>query len=376
MEHTNYVQQIIIYASMSKILIAYCFIAFALILWPFKFVSPCRTCQNGAIWMAGKNGIEFETPGLLWSVSPPIGFHERLLSANGLTIVAWLKTAEVNQMGPARIVSYSQGPDFRNFTLAQENSDLVFRLRTTKTDLNGTKPEVTVPELFVPGQRQHIVVTYDSSHYRFYVDGQLLKSVPSPGGTFSNWDPAHRLLIGNEQTGDRPWLGSIERVVVYDRPFSAAEVEQDYHSVSPAPDFNGAAASFDFTMGEGNIIHDKSSVQPGSNLELPAIFVNEGIPGFLTLKPRYLMDFISNFLIFLPFGFLLYFSVSKIPDLASPQPLAIMLLATVLFTLTNESLQYYVDGRTSSLFDFASAIAGGASGILAAIALKALPQVS
>lgn len=369
-------QDLIEYFHMKTIILIYCFIIIALFLWPFKFIFPCRICPNGASWVVKENGIEFQTPGLLRSVSLPLGFYERLTSGNGLTIVAWLTTAGLSQGGPARIVSYSQDPFFRNFTLGQENDDLIFRLRTTKTDLNGTTPEVTVPETFVPGKRQHILMTYDYSHYRFYVDGQLRKSERAPGGTFSNWDPDHRLLIGNEQTGNRPWIGSVERIMIYDRPFSPAEVVQAYESGSLGPNFIGVAASFDFTEGEGNIIHDTSGVQPATHLELPAFFVNEGTPDFLTLKPRNVMDVISNFLIFLPFGFLLFLKLSEVFGGANLQSVTITFLAVVLFALSAESLQYYVEARTSSLIDFATSIAGGVSGNLAAIALKPFYQAT
>jgi len=40
----------------------------------------------------------------------------------------------------------------------------------------------------------------------------------------SNWDASHRLALGNELTGDRPWLGNLYYVAVYDRPLDAEEV--------------------------------------------------------------------------------------------------------------------------------------------------------
>jgi len=354
----------------------YFFIIIGYFIWPFKFVFQCEVCPNGASWAVKENGIEFQTPGLLRSLSPPIGLYERLTSGKGLTIVAWLTTARLNQVGPARIVSYSQDPFFRNFTLGQENGDLVFRLRTTRTNLNGMNPEFTVPGTFVPGKRQHIVMTYDHLNYRFYVDGQLRKSEPAPGGTFSNWDPDYQLLIGNEQTGNRPWIGGVERVVVYDRPFSPAKVVQAYRSGGLGPNFDGVAALFEFTECEGSIIHDTSGVQPGTNLELSAFYFNEGTRDFLSLKPRDMTDVLSNFLILFPFGFLLFLNLSKVFGAANLQSVAITFLATVLFSLAAESLQYYVEARTSSLFDFASCIAGGVSGSLVAMAFKPFHHVS
>jgi hypothetical protein len=330
---------------MRTLLAIYCLIILALLLWPYKFVLPCKSYRNGASWLVNENRIEFKMPGLVSSVSPPLGLYHRLVSGNGFTIEVWLTSAGLKQTGPARIVSYSRDPFYRNFTLGQENSDLVFRLRTTKTDLNGASPEIKVPGVFVPEQRQHIVVSYDFSQCRVYVDGQLRDSVPVPGGTFSNWDSDYQLLIGNEQTGDRPWLGSIERVVLYNRPVPAAEVVESYELGEIASKRNGVAASFEFSQGEDRVIHDTSGMQADISLELPNSFKNQDKCNFLTLKKRDVMDFISNFVMFLPFGLLLLLNLSDKFGAVFPT-IAATFFVTVLFSLGTESLQYYIEART------------------------------
>lgn len=58
-----------------------------------------------------------------------------------LWISAWVLPESSNQTGPARIVTFSEGVSSRNVTLAQEGSDLVFRVRTPRTGPNGTYPQ-------------------------------------------------------------------------------------------------------------------------------------------------------------------------------------------------------------------------------------------
>jgi hypothetical protein len=64
-------------------------------------------------------------------------------------------------------------------------------------------------------------------------------------GTFENWDDTFSFALANELTGDRPWLGEIHLVAVYERALIQAEVDQNYNagphpsSILPSPDQNG-----------------------------------------------------------------------------------------------------------------------------------------
>lgn len=44
----------------------------------------------------------------------------------------------------------------------------------------------------------------------------------------SNWDPTFPLLLGNEQTGDRPWQGHIANVLIADKALSEEEVARTF----------------------------------------------------------------------------------------------------------------------------------------------------
>jgi VanZ family protein len=58
-----------------------------------------------------------------------------------VSVSAWVWPESPNQTGPARIVSFSRGTGQRNITLGQEDSDLVFRVRTPWTGRNGIYPQ-------------------------------------------------------------------------------------------------------------------------------------------------------------------------------------------------------------------------------------------
>lgn len=121
----------------------------------------------------------------LESIEPPIRLAQELENTSQFSLITHVATADLTQTGPARIVSYSWDIYHRNFTLGQQESNLVFRLRTPLTGENGTNPELTVPDIFIDTLPHQLVVTYDGSTIRVYVDGilqsSLLKLKPTPG---------------------------------------------------------------------------------------------------------------------------------------------------------------------------------------------------
>jgi hypothetical protein len=141
-----------------------------------------------------------------------------------LTLEVRFLTARVPQAGPARIVSFSQDGFQRNWTLAQERDQLLFRLRTPHTGENGMQPQT--PLFSVPTrQSTYVVLTYRDGELTVFHDGQRERVPAGVRGDFRNWTPQH-LLLGNEYSDPRPWLGEIERFAVHSRALDEREVLQ------------------------------------------------------------------------------------------------------------------------------------------------------
>ena len=100
-----------------------------------------------------------------WLVSegPASAFARRLRRTNAFSLLVQCATDNTDQDGPARIVSNSVSPWLRNFTLGQQGSDLVFRLRTPGTSLNGYPFELLLPGVFSDRNPRDILVTYDGA---------------------------------------------------------------------------------------------------------------------------------------------------------------------------------------------------------------------
>ncbi len=161
-----------------------------------------------------------------------VGQADELLDAcrgtNELAVEAVVTSLRGGQKGPARIVSFSRDPGSRNFTLAQENDHLIFRLRTPKTGENGSNPQTRLSMLEI-GVPQHVIVTYRDGMLAWYVNGEPAGVTHEVAGDFSNWEP-QTLIFGNEATGDRNWDGALEGVALYSRFIGAEEARKHWRT--------------------------------------------------------------------------------------------------------------------------------------------------
>ena len=84
------------------------------------------------------------------------------------------------------------------------------------------------------------------------------------GTDFSNWDPTFPFQVGNEASLDRPWIGTIYLVAIYDRVLSQEEIRQHFlagslYSASSKRAREGLVALYTFTQGKGETIRDQSA---------------------------------------------------------------------------------------------------------------------
>ena len=357
------------------LLIIYFFILSGFLLWPFDFAFYIK---NDARWIRSSKGIEFVETGQAVSNFSNQEFFNRLLNGSGLTLELWLETEDLNQFGPARILSYSINPGRRNFTIGQSQDQLIVRLRTTETSLNGMNPHLIVDDTFNYQSLQHMVITYDFSEQKVYSNGEQRARSEILKGDFSNWDPSCRLVMGNEVTGRRPWKGKIFYAAVFDRPLTEQEVRQNYLSGIPSKVNRGSKRISDFEAKtpvarylfedeKGDVIHDSGSDSSPVNLFIPKYIQHEKRP-FLDFSTDYFQgklwftDVTINILIFIPLGILIHGMLRTRCGLTLKISLA-ALLAGTLFTFGVESMQHFSMTRNSSLIDIFVNMTGTALGI-------------
>ncbi len=185
------------------------------------------TIQDGGRVRQSKGTLSVESPTLIASSGPARKVVEAIKKSNAITIEAWITPANVTQSGPARIVSLSASAVQRNFTLGQDKELYDVRLRSTGGDNNGL-PSTSSPRKSLGPRRTHVAFTRDpSGAATIYIDGKSVAKKKVPGD-FGNWDGKHRLTLGNEVTGERPWLGTYHLVAVYDRALTESEVRRNF----------------------------------------------------------------------------------------------------------------------------------------------------
>lgn len=168
---------------------------------------------------------------LIFSDSIPSEFYNSLTSSNEFSIEVWLNPQSTTQTGPARIISYSEDGNNRNFTLGQEGSSYVVRIRTTETDLNGL-PQISTEENSVELKLTHLVFNRDSLGVcKLFIDGEEVVS-EERAGTLENWNSDYLISLSNEFNSsdvNRFWLGKYYLAAFYSTALSTEEVIHNYN---------------------------------------------------------------------------------------------------------------------------------------------------
>jgi hypothetical protein len=177
-------------------------------------------------------GLQIGLPVLISSTAPATKIIQACKASNEVTVEAWVRPGTLTQSGKdSRIVGLSADIMNQDFLLGQDElkggvHSYFMRLRTTTTDLVG-KPALTTPDNSASLKLSHLVFVRSAAGVAtFYVDGVDVARTAG-GGALSNWNDAYRLSVGNELSGDRPWLGEVHLVSVFSRALTTEEVKQN-----------------------------------------------------------------------------------------------------------------------------------------------------
>jgi hypothetical protein len=181
---------------------------------------------SAVTWLDG-GGLLVSGSTIISSQTAASKITDRCKSRNAITIEAWIKTANLLQNGPARIVTLSSGTSDRNFTFGQgtatstEGYDV--RLRTTSTNNNGI-PSLTSTPQSLTTELTHFVYTRESNgDTKIFING-VENMYANIDGNLTNWNDNYKLTFANEFSGDRPWQGELYRIAIYDYALSEESI--------------------------------------------------------------------------------------------------------------------------------------------------------
>jgi hypothetical protein len=186
-----------------------------------------NTNAGGYSWVGGW-GVAFNGGKAQGLTSTSRKLRDLTASTGEYSIEAWAAPGNVTQE-EARIVTYSGGLQTRNVSLNQTLYNYNFFARGN-TDPNGNNP-LSTPDAMraLQATLQHVVITFDPINgRRIYVNGQYTGTTDRAGTTIGTWDETLVLVLGNEASGNRPWLGTLKLVAIHNRALTPTQVQQNF----------------------------------------------------------------------------------------------------------------------------------------------------
>jgi hypothetical protein len=188
-----------------------------------------NTTKGSYAWVGGW-GMQF-TGGKARAFTTTSKKLSDMIGATGeYSIETWAAPANVTQT-EARIVTYSGGVTARNFELGQTVYNYDFFNRTTNSNANGS-PTLSTPDAakVLQASLQHVVVTFDPvKGRRIYVNGVFTGTADNaPASIGTKWDDTFAFVLGNEVSGDKPWLGQIKFVAIHNRALTLPQIQQNF----------------------------------------------------------------------------------------------------------------------------------------------------
>lgn len=262
-------------------------------------------------------------------------------------------TPQTTEIRQGRILAFSRHTGFQNWIVAQNNADLLIRHR------GRTCVFENVFEAFTP-IRLVLVFTFDG--VSMYSTEQKVR-FRSWEGSDHGWDSNSRFVLGNEVTGDRPWLGELIRLRLFRFELNNDAVSMLLAGAEANPTQLGSSLHLVTVSGKSATLLGEQ----GGRVEL-SIYT---WPGSLKLRRlvslEYLLettktvDVILNVLIGIPLGIFVAFLFKR----RSPLPSVATAVALQLcVSCIAEAGQFFSYDRFTSLLDIATNTGGAAFGAM------------
>ena len=292
---------------------------------PFRLDLPRRVINGAAV---NGDNVRFESPGIVRTGGPPVWLQDAL-SRQSLSVAVTFRSFASQQFGPARIFTLSENQNLRNLTIGQDGDDLIVRLRTTATSLNG-RPDYYIRDVFRELAWRQLQVEIRPGRVRILVDGRLEVNRPLPRNGLDIWNPRYCLALGNELNGRRAWLGEIRHVEVHVGDRTYAGVEQ---LELRRPDYYWAGVRWEWYVPWKELLR----------------------------SPKRQRDLALNFICFIPLGFVVASSMWK------GNRLLRAVAGCSAISLFAELVQIGIDDRFPSMVDWILNSLGGLVGAMFAV---------
>jgi len=188
--------------------------------------------NNGSVSNATLTTDRFGTPNAAYKFNGVNSFirvpHNSRLNANpsGFSVVLWFKPASTQTPIHVLIDKSHGGTDGASSWVLQCVNDGINATNSFMFALgNGHQFIKTSSPCIIDNQWHFVVVNFDGSVIKFYLDGTLSQTLQFSGTPVSN---ARDMLIGTWWYGNRFFNGAIDDIGIYERILSETEIKQLY----------------------------------------------------------------------------------------------------------------------------------------------------
>ncbi len=198
------------------------------------------TLQGAVSWLPGENGVSCDG-GVLSSVVPATSINDAVNLTGKMTFEAWGQTQALSDAQVITSVGESSGAyDFRLRQLSGDDLETRIRTNASKGKSGVANGQAFKERNAIEPALTHIVITYDGTYLRLYVDG-VEDDDMGLRGRIKGWK--HPLNLCGDGDGSHAWLGTLRMVALYDRPLKAHEVAANYNAGPSAVDGTAAATT-------------------------------------------------------------------------------------------------------------------------------------
>ena len=183
---------------------------------------------SGPVWTgAGKHAGALQFASGEDCVSVPNSSELQLTEE--FTLEAWVRSEDDEQTGPVFFKKTEWFAAYGLYVGFSQDGKPEAILATDDYELATANSAQVLPE----AAWSHLAATYDGSHLRLYVDGELSDTAEAPEMIASEGP----LMIGcSHASWEEDFVGKIDDARIYDRALSAAELAEDAEEAVPASD--------------------------------------------------------------------------------------------------------------------------------------------
>jgi hypothetical protein len=130
-----------------------------------------KLAQDPSLIMAATDSPE----GAMSTQGPASALAGAINRSNAFSVLVTIETTDLDQTGPARIISFSRDTLMRNFTLGQVHDEVEFRISNPLNGPNGAS--LALQQKAIKEGKLDLAVNYDHGHSQMFVDGVRLPEV-------------------------------------------------------------------------------------------------------------------------------------------------------------------------------------------------------